>query len=261
VIILGNSYAYFGLNPEYFKPKTFNAGYLSQSLNYDFEIFKKYRESFEKLHTVVIPITYSSLFRNLENTGEIWRTRNYRLYFDIDLNDSYSLIDNFEILNNKLFVNLIRLNSVYLKGEAITCNELGWGYKYTSDKARDLVTSGRVAISHTVDMSNEEIIKVYNYNTSVLDSITNWCYNRNIKVVFLTLPAYKTYRENIKVEQYTLMQESIQSIVSKFNNSLYINLFEDESFQKIDFYDADHLSDIGAKKLSLMIDSLLFEKE
>jgi len=36
----------------------------------------------------------------------------------------------------------------------------------------------------------------------------------------------------------------------KYNNCSYINLFESEKFKVDDFYDSDHLSEIGAEKLS-----------
>jgi hypothetical protein len=42
-------------------------------------------------------------------------------------------------------------------------------------------------------------------------------------------------------------------------NCVYVNLLTDSSFTATDYYDAAHLNDIGAKKLSMKIDSLLNE--
>jgi len=38
-LILGSSHSFFDLDPTYFSNITFNAGEVSQTLNYDFEIF------------------------------------------------------------------------------------------------------------------------------------------------------------------------------------------------------------------------------
>ena len=43
-LILGSSHSFYGFNPEYFSSNTFNASHISQSLNYDFEILKKYQD-------------------------------------------------------------------------------------------------------------------------------------------------------------------------------------------------------------------------
>jgi hypothetical protein len=40
----------------------------------------------------------------------------------------------------------------------------------------------------------------------------------------------------------------------------YLNLLTDKAFDEKDFYDADHLNEIGAKKFTLKIDSLINAK-
>ena len=49
--------------------------------------------------------------------------------------------------------------------------------------------------------------------------------------------------------------------VLKLNDSIYYNFLTDKSFIAEDYYDADHLNEIGAKKLTLKIDSIINEIE
>ena len=47
---------------------------------------------------------------------------------------------------------------------------------------------------------------------------------------------------------------TINELVKKNPNCEYINLLDSEKFIATDFHDADHLNEIGAKKLSLFLD-------
>ena len=51
----------------------------------------------------------------------------------------------------------------------------------------------------------------------------------------------------------------LSSLITESSNTFYYNLLTDASFNEIDFYDADHLNKIGAKKLTQKIDSLLVQ--
>jgi hypothetical protein len=46
---------------------------------------------------------------------------------------------------------------------------------------------------------------------------------------------------------------------SKNDNCIYLNEFADTSFKAGDFFDADHLNEIGARKLSLLINETILE--
>jgi hypothetical protein len=46
-------------------------------------------------------------------------------------------------------------------------------------------------------------------------------------------------------------------MAKKYNNCIYLNLLEDQSYTEADFYDADHLSPTGAYKFSLIMNNLI----
>lgn len=259
-LILGSSHSYYGINPNFFTSKTFNASHISQSLNYDFEILKKYQATFISLKTVILPISYFTLFGKLEAGSEAWRVKNYVIYYGIDKSNTF--IDHSEVLSNRLNVNIKRLFSNYvLNNPSITCTNLGWGIGYDSKNAHNLIETGKTAAKrHTIDnLDSDKNLAIFNENIMLLNSIIQWCKEKNIKILILTPPAYENYRDNLAFTQLKKTIETTTNICSKYDNCKYEKLLEDKNFEAIDFYDADHLSEIGAKKLSEYINKKIVE--
>ena len=257
-LILGSSYSFYGLNPDYFTNTTFNASYVSQTLNYDYEILKKYQNSLDNLKTIILPISYFTLYAKLEEGVESWRVKNYVIYYGIDKKSFY---DNFEVTSNQQ-INLKRLYSYYILGHKdLTYSNLGWGTTYKSENAKNLVETGKTtAKRHTRDnIYSEKNTTIFNENKLHLKQIIKICRERNVKLLLFTPPAFETYRHNINIEQYNTTIETVTKIASQCDNCIYVNLFDDTSFVAKDFYDADHLSEIGAEKLSKLIDEKINE--
>lgn len=252
-LILGNSHTYYGLNPAFFTTKTFNASHISQSLDYDFEIIKKYQNELNRLKTIVLPISYFSLFEKLEESEESWRVKNYNIYYDIKT--SNVLRFRLEILSNTLATNLKRLYSYYIAGNSErTCSGLGWGTNFSSENALDLSASGKsAALRHTIK-KYQPILKE---QILVLNNLVEWCADREVKLILFTPPAHLTYRQNLDAKQLNTLERKIEKIVLKNSHCHYTNLLSDENFFSKDFYDADHLSEIGAEKLSNIANRLI----
>ena len=51
--------------------------------------------------------------------------------------------------------------------------------------------------------------------------------------------------------------ETAKNLTKQYANTSYINWLSDDSFIASDFYDADHLNNIGAKKITLKMDTLV----
>jgi len=252
-LILGSSHSFYGVDPVYFSGQSFNASQISQPLNFDFEILKKYEESFQELKTIVLPISYFSLYYNLETSVEFWRVKNYMIYYD--LNSSESLEDYSEVLSNKLNINLKKLMRCYVNNDkAIFCSEKGWGTSYKSENAVDLLKAGPIAAKiHTKERDSSVVQEVFKENVQVLNSLLGWSEKRNIKVLLFTPPAYHTYYENLDDEQLSITLDKTRKICSKYDNCIYNNMMRDTSFVAADFFDSDHLSEVGTKKLSILL--------
>lgn len=256
-LILGSSQTFCGIDPKYFASKTYNAGYLVQTLDLDFLIINKYKDNFKSLKTIVLPISYFSLFSNLSFTHESWRIKKYVIYSDLGMCEK--LFKNFELSNQNIKVSILRLNDYYIKkNDPLYSDSLGWATTFKSEYAKDLIETGKTtALLHRFDLDIEDVQIATKENEVLLKQFMEWSENKNIKIILLTPPAFVTYRNNLNAEQLNLTIETANNIASKYNNCKYYNLIDDSNFTAVDFYDANHLSEIGAEKLSNIISSII----
>jgi hypothetical protein len=252
ILFLGNSHAFYGINPEFVSLKSFNASHISQSLDYDYEIMKKYKNHWSNLQCIVIPISYFSLFSRLETGIESWRVKNYTIYYGINSTTDYSNYS--EVFSNKIAVNFNRLNAYYLDGNSgITSSNLGWGLNYSSKIKRDLKETG-ISAAKRHYMYND---KNFYWNTNKIKSIIEFAIIRNVKILFYTPPADFTYSEFLDHKQLNQTFKYMSNLDAKYENINYHNFLYDSTFVVDDFFDADHLNEIGAKKLTLKIITLI----
>ena len=245
ILFLGNSHVFYGINPEFLTLNSFNASHPSQTLKYDFEILDKYKNDFQKLKYIVVSLDYFTLFTTLESGLEPWRVKNYTIYYG--LNSTNKISDFFEIFSNKMSLNLGRILDYYFqKKSTISCSKTGWGFAYNSSKNQDLVSTGKsAALRHTVgnDM-------YFNENIKTLKSIIELAQKKGVKVIILTSPAYFTYTENLDKNQMEKTVKVATEMTHNYGNCQYLNLLSDSSFIKSDFFDADHLNESGAERLT-----------
>lgn len=259
VLVLGSSHSYYGINPALMKNKTFNAAYVSQPLFYDWQIIKKYDRHWHHLKVIVLPIDYFSLYGKLEHSAESWRVKDYNIYYGISTgNSTYNYNYNSEMLTNKLRLNMGRIKSMYFNHENnLLCSKFGWGTEYTFNKRRDLMSSGKLAAKRHffTDMND------FNENVGILKIIVNYAMNHHIKVLLYTSPAYKTYVQSLNKQHLGKTINVVKALREKYNNVFYYNWLNNKEFLAADFFDADHLDNLGAQKFTQEIDSLLFNIE
>lgn len=247
-LILGSSHTFYGINPDYFSKKTFNAAYVSQSLDLDYEILKTYESKFKKLKTVIIPISYFSLFETLETDIEKWRMKNYVLYYDLPIKTD--LNNQFEILNSDIKSNLKKTIKHYVLHKSfITSSNLGWGTNFNSKDKKE-IKGEFTAKKHTV--KNFDLLK---NNLKSLQNIINLCRKKNISIIFITTPTHSSYYKYLNQIQLEKKHKVINNLVNTNSNCTHINLMYSNSYNDDDFFDADHLNEKGAKKLSLFLDN------
>jgi len=253
-LILGNSHTFYGIDPVYFSTECFNVSNVSQTLTYDLEIIKKFQDRFIDLKTIVLPVSYFSLYDKLEVNKESWRIKNYVIYCGIDAHGSLKYHS--EVLSNKLYVILRRLYTYYIKGvSAVSCTEKGCGKINDSARSHDLNVQGKnTALRHTAGD-----YKYLHENLKVLNELIELCKKRNVKVLIITPPAYKTYRVNLSSDQLNKTTATAKEIANKYENCRYVNLLDNPEFLSEDYFDVDHLNETGAGKLSVIIDGIIDE--
>lgn len=248
---LGSSHAYFGINPSYFEQHSFNGAHLSQSIKFDYYIFNKYIHQMDSLKVLILPISYFTLFSNLEDGVEKWRVVNYTSYgiFLPSLRTSIRLLSDSKPFNRAI-------KSVLGKQDDRYCTDLGMGTQYSYDqRSSNLIATAEAAVKrHTKKPINQEILLA---NQNYLTEICNACYNKGIKVILLTTPTHHSYYSNLDKRQLQIATTTCAELDKKYVNVFYLNWLDDNRFVDEDFYDADHLNDKGAIKLTQLLNEYI----
>lgn len=253
-LFLGSSSIYFGINPEYFYFNSFNAAHVSQPLSFDLEILKKYNHNWDSLEFIVIPIDYTALYFALNNSIDAWRIKNYVIYYDIKT--PHKIEYNTEIFSKSFKYNVDRLYRYFFQHESdITCSKLGWGANYNSKNHGDLILTGKATGIRHFEMANNN--QYFSENINTIKAIIEFAKTNHSTVIFLTPPAYITYLKYLDANKLRETINTVTEIANSYNNVTYINLLYDSSFTESDFYDSNHLNEIGAQKLSLKINAML----
>jgi len=253
VLFLGNSHVYYGIDPKFIQAKNFNASNISQPLDYDLKILEKYQNNWDHLKYVVVPVDYFSLFTKLESGIEAWRVKNYDIYFG--MYSDYDPAHYFEIVANQTKYNLERLRKFYFYGQSdLKIDSLGWGTGNHSQNSMNLLESGMVSAKRHRKASEERFLKE---QISVLHKMADFCKKRNIKLILFSSPAYKTYVKNLDINQINRNKQILNAFSASDKTVQYYDLLTDSRFDSVDFFDADHLNEIGSKKLSLIFDSII----
>ncbi|MDR3335090.1 MAG: hypothetical protein LBT13_09450, partial [Treponema sp.] len=99
----------------------------------------------------------------------------------------------------------------------------------------------------------------FDSNKKTIQNIIDWCHARDIKLLFVTLPAYYTYRNRLDNNQLNETINYMINISDKNANVYYHNFFDDRDFIEADFYDADHFNEIGARKITEKINEIIMK--
>ncbi|MDC0009398.1 hypothetical protein OAE03_02430, partial [Winogradskyella sp.] len=246
------SHSFYGINPKYFTAPAFNMSNVSQSPDVDLAILKSYEHQLTNLKTVVIRLSYDTLFEQLKLSPEDWRLKDYKLYTNVDLD--YTLKHNSEVLAMGLKQSLEVLKNEYFNNTPLlNCDSLGFGKVKSQLKTIDLDNAGRIAAKrHTISSWH-----LLHKNSEVFKKIIEHCNQRHIKVLVVTPPAYKSYVNNLNTNQVDKMVETGIYLGEKYENCSYHNFMTRLNLIHSDFYDADHLNSTGAKKFSLILNSLI----
>ncbi|WP_373524254.1 hypothetical protein [Aquiflexum sp.] len=253
VLILGNSQTFYGLDPQFISAKAFNAAHISQLFSQDKQLWEKYFPNMPKLKYLVISFSIQSFY---DQGGDLpFIHKNYVLYygFSNQIGWKYGL----ELTALPMRANLIRLIKNIQDGEIdYPSSPLGFGLGYKTGGSINLETNAKEAIARHLLLNG----KIIEEELKALEAIVRSASQKEIQTILLATPVSKQYYSFVP---QTVIQEveNIASMLSE-NNQLvtYMNWNQHPDFRDKDFYDADHLNDAGARKLSLLLDKELDKK-
>ncbi len=264
VIILGSSHTFYGVKPNLFPQLTYNMANVSQEIEQDLWLLKHWAPRYQHLKTVVLTMSTCFWFnKGLENGDEAFRCCNYKIYMHCDLYSNISRY-NLEIAQwptakEKLSKALpCYFSSNNIDGEqhnlsSLTgCDQYGWGnifllkeknLKEWNDET-EAVNSARRHTPDNWDYTTKNLAK--------MKELARFCKEQGVQLVLITTPCWPSYYNRISRQQLSKMYQLVDSLQSEYNIP-YFNYLKDNRFLEDDFYDSNHLSEIGAAKFTKIL--------
>lgn len=259
ILVSGSSHANFGINPQYFEQEAFNISNTSQCLYQDYSVLSKYLAECKNVKTVIVPISYFTLQSDLALSPEAWRCKYYSVYMGVkgDASSSPFEIGNLSAL--VLWDGPVNVLKSLRKVKKVNINNYGFqsldGHEVkTDDTIND--SSGKARVGYHDQFMKKDLLVS---NLVLLNKLAGMLREKNIKMVLVTTPVYKTYYQHVTPQNYNLMVNSLE-VISKRHKVDYYNYFSDARFEISDFLDNDHLNEEGAKKFSIILKNDILAK-
>ncbi len=262
VLALGTSSILHDIDPHFLRKNGFNAAHLSQSLRYDHFIFNKFIDRMPSLEYVILGIDYWSPYGDIAESPEWWRVKYYNIHYGSKLyrwEGKYNFelyfrdIGTFKRAAKGFFTLMGLMNESH-----ITINDKGHGVHYTFfNRAAEWDNGEMEATRHNELIRNAQQDGLIEQNKAYVEDIIRKCAERNVMVILLNVPLFKTYREH-QISDFVDQQKAFCNyFAEKYENVLYADFSNHPDFTEKDFYDANHLNDRGTKKFTLMLDNIL----
>jgi len=248
VLILGNSHAFNGVDPQSLGVSAYNAANISQDHRLDRALLERYLDGLPNLECIALSVSYASIGSRTELGQEAWRMKNYALYMGLP-EHARSMEDRFELLNGEKKIAVRRLWKHWTCGTSdLSCGPRG-GSPGQARPNLDMEENGSVtAKRHTKGAS-----VLFDENRSELERIIRLAEQRNVQVLLFTPPAYETYRTKLDPMQLALSRKIPKQLETAHNNVTYIDLLADQRFNLSDFANSDHLNASGRAKLTRIL--------
>lgn len=261
-LCIGPSIILYDINPEYLSTKAFNAAHLLESVNYDYFIFNNYIDKMDSLKHLIIGIDYWTLFCELEESPEWWRAQDYFIYYDCNYHKNqfkyrykfhHPTVETLKNAQNAFLTLLGKREDSHL-----TVNELGYSTKYAFNNRKANWDNGieEAALHNSFINTNIDKAHIIESGIYIYDIISK-CESKNIQVLLINTPVYDSYITNTNPKYVEVKNEFCRYFDEHFSNTRYFDFTNDSRFTGDDFYDSNHLNDEGAKKFTLIVDSII----
>lgn len=258
ILITGASHAASALPPQFMSRPTFNMASSSQTIYYDTQLVTKYAAAMPKLKLVILTISYHALESQLKNSMERWRGGFYKQVYGIPREDEgegfqfadYSYIG---LYTPKLAYKMV-LEDLF-QADKLTAEAGDAGVKINFLNDVSLESAKKRVKLHETEMRESSVAA----NVEFLERVCRLLQEKNIAVVFVTVPAHRTYYDTIQPEKYQRMQQTIKQLSEKYKIE-YFNYLSDSRIEDRDFLNSDHLNLAGSERFSKIVEQEIIQK-
>ena len=253
-LLLGNSHIDQALKPDILGSGVFNMAIAGRDPIYDIELAKRYVPKMNQLIILIMPLDYSKFYfdREKNNPNEMKKPSGHQgTYKCMHYKYMGIRVDGFwywsELLNSKLDYMKRFLKS---DKDAIECDSLGYRKQDLLKRKDNWQNKSLPKIVDITLKANREKQELLYTRYSTLAELA---INQGAKLILLTTPMYKTYNNSTNPVVKEEMKTFVSSLQQKYPNVEFYDYSTDKRFVDEDFYDASHLTDIGANKFSKIV--------
>ena len=253
-LVFGSSHTIYGIRPEFLDGNAFSLANVSQGTTHDLYYLKYWSDRYKNLKTVIVPISLFTLFSHgLEFGSESYRCRFYKIYMDCDLYSDWSLY-NFELSDYRTAKGKLGtfFYNLFVKKTGTGCDKYGWSEAYKLSgknmKAWNDGSEAKAAVKRHTEKSWDYI--EMNYNR--IKEMAEFCKKHNAQLILITTPCWHSYYDKLDSKQLAKMYEVIHKL-QKECAIPYCDYLKDSRFVADDFYDSNHLSEVGAEKFTKIL--------
>lgn len=272
ILVLGNSHATYGINPNLLSLKAYNLACVDQSLYFDKRLTLKYLDKLQNLKTVLISVDYHSLYFSKQENGarDIWsyyangikyKNIDYLKYNISPFIFGYKPKVSFSVLKGSLkeWVRNEEANLFFFPKKGVKKNsklENGYVAYESIDESKfnekEYFNKAK-AFTRRVNQSTE--------NTEIIQDLSDFVKilkAKNITPILISIPCYNEFTKKLDTKIIERNNNQIKSITKKYNIE-YWDYLNSDLFTKSDFYNPDHLNKKGAKKFSTILNKKLMK--
>lgn len=269
-IITGSSYGLFGIDTTMLKHEI-NLSLPSADLYYSLKGIYKVCQQNKNIRNIVLCCGYYYFFSDLsktQNLGEIMRISNvYEPLFN-DIHNCILLPPKQDNLFQSDICDIQNMLGIYALGEYekhYFHNDRprkNFATKLWEDKTKDWIqlsdtekeaAAQRRASSHNKSKNRNNTLLE---NESLFNELSIFCKSNNINLLIVITPVTKHYQNSL----YPGFKDMFYKVLNETEGLIHLlDLSDDNTYTESDFNDTDHLSNIGAKKMTQTILDVLQE--
>ena len=248
VLVLGSSHAYAGIHAEQLGCCAYNLANSNQTQRYDWLLLSRDSARLSSLRTVVYPT--SSLLMNyaMEQTSEWYRCIYYHLYNQLEDRPLWSRYA-WEVASIQTCC--WKVQSFFLSGSADRmCDAHGWCSYYQASDADRL---NPAELAARLDKYDERAVLPADPQAGI-NQIASLCDRRGWRLLLVGMPVSGLFADDPRgCEQLGLMDAQARALQARHASVDYVDFSRSADFPPAMFFDVDHLNDLGATHLSLLL--------
>lgn len=254
-LIFGSSHSFYGIRPEFLEGRAFSLANVSQPWKLDRWLLNRWADRYTRLKTIIWPISFYSWFGSgrLEDGTEAYRCRFYKIYMHCDLYPDFSKhnleLSDYRTAKGKLGTAVYNL---FHDNADPGYDIYGWGNTYKLSKKYMEAWNDGTEAAAAVKRHTAKSYKHEERNIGLMADVARFCQQRGIRLVITTTPCWHAYTDSLDSTQLKRMYELTRRFQQQYRLT-YLDYLTDSRFEADDFFDSNHLSDVGAEKFTKIL--------